>query len=99
MCKLLRRKFARFAKDFIVLRVSIRVYIDSRHRDLEFSVGDVIFLRVSSYRGVMRFARSGKLVPRYIGPLRYLIELVCLLIEWLYCQHCPAFPTSFKCHP
>ncbi|WMV29573.1 hypothetical protein MTR67_022958 [Solanum verrucosum] len=31
-------------------------------------VGDQIFLRVSPVKGVMRFGRRGKLIPRYIGP-------------------------------
>ena len=33
-----------------------------------FSVGDLVFLKVSSIKGVMRFCKKGKLAPRYIGP-------------------------------
>ena len=43
-------------------------YADNRHRDLEFQIGDWVFLKVSPMRGVMRFGRKGKLSPRYIGP-------------------------------
>ena len=43
-------------------------YADNRRRKLEFNVGDLVFLRVSPMKGVMRFSRSGKLAPRYIGP-------------------------------
>nr|XP_009795377.1 PREDICTED: uncharacterized protein LOC104242086 [Nicotiana sylvestris] len=43
-------------------------YSDSRRRDLEFVVGDWVFLKVSSMKGVMRFGKKGKLSPRYIGP-------------------------------
>ena len=43
-------------------------YADNRRRKLEFSVGDLVFIRVSPMKGVVRFSRSGKLAPRYIGP-------------------------------
>ncbi|XP_015060243.1 uncharacterized protein LOC107006122 [Solanum pennellii] len=43
-------------------------YADNRRRDLEFQIGDWVFLSVSPMRGVMRFGRKGKLSPRYIGP-------------------------------
>ena len=43
-------------------------YADKRRRDLQFKVGDRVFLKVSSWKGVLRFGRRGKLRPRYIGP-------------------------------
>ena len=43
-------------------------YADIRRRDLEFEVGDKVFLKVSPTKGVMRFNQKGKLSPRYIGP-------------------------------
>ena len=43
-------------------------YADKRHRDLQFKVGDRVFLKVSPWKGVLRFGRRGKLRPRYIGP-------------------------------
>ena len=43
-------------------------YADNRRRDLEFQIGDWVFLKVSPMRGVMRFDRKEKLSPRYIGP-------------------------------
>ena len=43
-------------------------YADYRRRKLEFSVGDLVFIRVSPMKGIVRFSRSGKLAPRYIGP-------------------------------
>ncbi|GKV42221.1 hypothetical protein SLEP1_g49653 [Rubroshorea leprosula] len=43
-------------------------YADRRRRDLEFEVGDHVFLKVSPTRGVLRFGIQGKLSPRYIGP-------------------------------
>jgi len=39
---------------------------------LEFSVGDHVFLKVSSLKGSIRFAQKGKLAPRYVGPFEIL---------------------------
>ncbi|XP_059284782.1 uncharacterized protein LOC132038074 [Lycium ferocissimum] len=39
-----------------------------RRRELEFAIGDKVFLKVSPMKGVMHFGRKGKLSPRYIGP-------------------------------
>ena len=35
---------------------------------MEYNVGDKVFLRVSPWKGVLRFGKKGKLSPRYIGP-------------------------------
>ena len=45
-------------------------YADNSCRDLEFEVGDMVFLKISPWKGVLRFGKSGKLSPRYIGPYR-----------------------------
>ena len=37
-------------------------------RDLEFEVEDRVFLKLSPWKGVVRFRKRGKLNPRYIGP-------------------------------
>ena len=42
--------------------------MDKRRRDLQFKVGDKVFFKVSPWKGVLRFGRSGKLKPRYIEP-------------------------------
>jgi hypothetical protein len=46
-------------------------YADVRRRDLEFSLGDNVLLKVSPTKGIVRFGIQGKLSHRYIGP--YLI--------------------------
>ncbi|CAM8920397.1 unnamed protein product [Rhodiola kirilowii] len=43
-------------------------YADIRRRDLEFQVGDHVFLKVSPTKGISRFGIWGKLSPRFIGP-------------------------------
>ena len=49
-----------------------RSYADSRRRDVQFQVGDHVFLRVSPWKGVRRFGKKGKLSPRFIGPFEIL---------------------------
>ena len=49
-----------------------KAYVDHRRKNLEFMVGDHVFLRVSPMKGVMRFGKRGKLSPRYIGPFEIL---------------------------
>ncbi|KAD4586601.1 hypothetical protein E3N88_24202 [Mikania micrantha] len=43
-------------------------YADKRRKPLEFQVGDRVLLKVSPWKGVIRFGKRGKLNPRYIGP-------------------------------
>ena len=43
-------------------------YSDVRRRDLEFEVNDWVYLKVSPMKGVFRFGKKGKLIPRYVGP-------------------------------
>ena len=39
---------------------------------MEFQVGDYMFLKVSSMKGVMSFSKKGKLALRYIRPFEIL---------------------------
>ncbi|GKD16121.1 putative reverse transcriptase domain-containing protein, partial [Tanacetum coccineum] len=43
-------------------------HTDKRRKPLEFSVGDYVLLKVSPWKGVIRFGKNGKLVPRFVGP-------------------------------
>jgi hypothetical protein len=43
-------------------------YADRRRKPLEFQVGDRVLLKVSPWKGVIRFGKRGKLNPRYVGP-------------------------------
>ncbi|XP_057989110.1 uncharacterized protein LOC131172184 [Hevea brasiliensis] len=43
-------------------------YADPKQKDVEFAVGDYVFLKISPMKGVMRFGKEGKLPPRYIRP-------------------------------
>ncbi|KAL0409540.1 UNVERIFIED_CONTAM: Transposon Ty3-G Gag-Pol polyprotein [Sesamum radiatum] len=43
-------------------------YVDKHRREMEYEVGDKVFLKVSPWKEILRFGRQGKLSPRYIGP-------------------------------
>ncbi|GJR49548.1 putative reverse transcriptase domain-containing protein [Tanacetum coccineum] len=43
-------------------------YADERRKPLEFSVGDYVLLKVSPWKGVVRFRKKGKLAPRFVRP-------------------------------
>ncbi|GJX61212.1 putative reverse transcriptase domain-containing protein [Tanacetum coccineum] len=45
-------------------------YADVRRKLMEFQVGDMVMLKVSPWKGVIRFGKRGKLSPRYIGPFK-----------------------------
>ncbi|KAA3473726.1 reverse transcriptase [Gossypium australe] len=43
-------------------------YADLKRKEMEYAVGDKVFLKVSPWKKVLRFGRKGKLSPRFIGP-------------------------------
>ncbi|GKD29081.1 putative reverse transcriptase domain-containing protein, partial [Tanacetum coccineum] len=45
-------------------------YEDKRLKPLGFKVGDMVLLKVSPWKGAVRFGKRGKLSPRYIGPFK-----------------------------
>ena len=47
-------------------------YVDLKRRDIEYEVGDKVFLKVSLWRKILRFGQKGKLSPRFIGPYEIL---------------------------
>jgi hypothetical protein len=50
-------------------------YADRRRKPLEFQVGDHVLLKVSPWKGMVRFGKRGKLNPRYIGPFEILARI------------------------
>ena len=47
-------------------------YADRFRKDLEFQVDDWVFLKLSPWKGMVRFGKRGKLSPRFIGPYQIL---------------------------
>ncbi|GKC89242.1 hypothetical protein Tco_1149891 [Tanacetum coccineum] len=45
-------------------------YADLKHKLMEFQVEDKVMLKVSPWKGVVRFGKRGKLNPRYVGPFK-----------------------------
>ena len=50
-------------------------YADRRRSDLEFQEGDFVLLKVSPWKGIIRFRKRGKLGPRFIGPFRIIARV------------------------
>ena len=46
----------------------LKSYGENRRRDLEFEVGDMVYLTISPMKGVMRFCKNVKLSLRYVVP-------------------------------
>ncbi|GJY92990.1 putative reverse transcriptase domain-containing protein [Tanacetum coccineum] len=50
-------------------------YADLKRKPMEFEVGDRVMLKVSNWKGVVRFGKLGKLNPRYVGPFKVLAKV------------------------
>ncbi|GJU54741.1 putative reverse transcriptase domain-containing protein [Tanacetum coccineum] len=50
-------------------------YADLKRKPMEFKVGDRVMLKVSPWKGVVRFGKRGKLNPRYVGPFKVLAKV------------------------
>lgn len=49
-----------------------KLYADLKRKEIEYSVGDMVFLKVSPWKKILRFGKKGKLSPQFIGPYRVL---------------------------
>ncbi|GJY96004.1 putative reverse transcriptase domain-containing protein [Tanacetum coccineum] len=58
-----------------VARDRQKSYADNRRKPLEFEVGDHVLLKVSPWKGVIRFGTKGKFAPRYVGPFEILKKI------------------------
>ncbi|GKA78008.1 hypothetical protein Tco_0784545 [Tanacetum coccineum] len=89
-------------KDCIqVVRDRKKSYADKRRKPLEFQVGDKVMLKVSPWKGAIRFRKRGNLNPRYIGPFKILAKLGTVayqleLPEQLSRVHCTFHVSNLK---
>nr|GEY06528.1 putative reverse transcriptase domain-containing protein [Tanacetum cinerariifolium] len=67
-----------------IVKIKIRIqatrdfqksYADVRRKPLEFQVGDKVMLKISPWKGVIRFGKRGKLNLRYIRPFKVLAKV------------------------
>ncbi|XP_004239548.2 uncharacterized protein [Solanum lycopersicum] len=56
-------------------------YANNMRGDLEFHVGDMVYLKISPIKGVMRFGKKGKLSPRYVGLFEVLQRVIKVAYE------------------
>ncbi|GJT56438.1 putative reverse transcriptase domain-containing protein [Tanacetum coccineum] len=49
-----------------------KTYADLKRKPMDFQVGDKVMLKVSPWKGVVRFGKRGMLNPRYVGPFKVL---------------------------
>nr|GEU34978.1 putative reverse transcriptase domain-containing protein [Tanacetum cinerariifolium] len=66
--------FSRTFRRIQAARDCKKSYADVRLKPLKFQVGDRVMLKVSPWKGVVRFGKRGKLNPRYIGPFKCLSD-------------------------
>ncbi|GJT94233.1 putative reverse transcriptase domain-containing protein [Tanacetum coccineum] len=63
-------KIVQIKNRLLTARSRQKSYADVRRKPMEFQVGDMVMLKVSPWKGVIRFGKRGKLSPRYIGPFK-----------------------------
>ncbi|GJY05134.1 hypothetical protein Tco_0371074 [Tanacetum coccineum] len=58
-----------------VARDRQKSYANLKRKLMEFQVGDKVMLKVSPWKGVVRFGKRGMLNPRYVGPFKVLEQV------------------------
>ncbi|GKA20230.1 putative reverse transcriptase domain-containing protein [Tanacetum coccineum] len=51
-------------------RITLSFALPLKRKPMEFEVGDKVMLKVSPWKGVVRFGKRGKLNPRFVGPFK-----------------------------
>ncbi|GKC12423.1 putative reverse transcriptase domain-containing protein [Tanacetum coccineum] len=68
-------KIVQIKNRLLTARSLQKSYTDRRTKPLEFKVGDMVLLKVSPWKGVIRFGKREKLSPRYTGPFKILAKV------------------------
>nr|GEU71195.1 putative reverse transcriptase domain-containing protein [Tanacetum cinerariifolium] len=65
-------KIVQIKNPLLTARSRQKSYANVRRRPLEFNEGDKVMLKVSPWKGMIRFRKRRKMSPRFIGPFRIL---------------------------
>nr|GEY56870.1 putative reverse transcriptase domain-containing protein [Tanacetum cinerariifolium] len=68
-------KIVQIKNRLLTVRSHQKSYANRRTKSLEFEVGDMVLLKVSPKKGVVRFGKHGKLSPHYIWPFKILARV------------------------
>nr|GEZ96544.1 retrotransposon protein, putative, Ty3-gypsy subclass [Tanacetum cinerariifolium] len=69
------KKIVQIKNRLLTARSRQKSYEDKSAKPLEFEVGDMVLLKVSPWKGAVRFGKCEKLSPRYIGPFKILARV------------------------
>ena len=69
-----------------------RSYTNFKWANIKYDIGKKVFLKISPWKGMLRFDKSGKLSPRFIGPYE-IIKCIGLVAYRLALP-----PTLFEIH-
>nr|GEW66452.1 putative reverse transcriptase domain-containing protein [Tanacetum cinerariifolium] len=75
MIREMTEKIVQIKNRLLTARSSQKSYADRRSKPLKFEVDDMVLLKVSPWKGAMRFEKRGKLHPRYIRPFKILARV------------------------
>nr|GEZ01086.1 retrotransposon protein, putative, Ty3-gypsy subclass [Tanacetum cinerariifolium] len=75
-------KISQIKDRFKATRDRQKSYADKRRKPLEFNVGDYVLLKVSPWKGVVRFRKKGESTPRFVRPFE-IVEKVGPVAYWL----------------
>ncbi|GKE88717.1 hypothetical protein Tco_1566192 [Tanacetum coccineum] len=68
-------KIVQIKNRLLAARSCQKSYADRRANPLEFEVGDMVLLKVSTWKGTIRFGKRRKLSPCYIRPFKILARV------------------------
>ncbi|GJY82142.1 putative reverse transcriptase domain-containing protein [Tanacetum coccineum] len=68
-------KIVQIKNRLLTARSRQKSYADRISKPLEFELGDMVLLKVSSWKGAMRFGKHRNLSPRYNGPFKNLARV------------------------
>ncbi|GJW98312.1 putative reverse transcriptase domain-containing protein [Tanacetum coccineum] len=78
-----------------VARDRQKSYADLKRKSLEFQVRDKVMIKVSPWKGVVRFGKRGKLNPRYVGHFKVLEQVGSVAYKLELPQELSRVPNTF----